>query len=108
MHAVRVKLTMERKHEKKSLNRQDVAAIQGKELKKRYSDEAKTFVRGRLQSSLCTHLSGNVQAGDCSQKSRRPVVQRQGLPRERRCDLVPLGVLHVVLLLLLCMILCTC
>ena len=36
----RVKLTMERTHKKKNLNRQDVVAIQGKELKKKYDTEA--------------------------------------------------------------------
>ena len=36
----RVKLTLERKHKKENLNRQDVVAIQGKELKKKYDTEA--------------------------------------------------------------------
>ena len=34
---------MQRKHEKKNLNRQDIVAIQGKELKKKYADEAFTL-----------------------------------------------------------------
>ena len=37
---LRVKLIMERKHERKNLNRQDVIAIQGKDLKPKYAEEA--------------------------------------------------------------------
>ena len=65
LHAVRVKLVMERKHEKTSLRRQDVAAIQGKELKKRYPDEAK-----RLQLSVVGYTEFTLQtfARKCTSK----------------------------------------